>query len=99
MTAVLPIEAQTREELSKVSSLVLTARKILASGTLVDLAALQERVAGIVASVETMPRENGQALIDDMQALIRRLERLGEDLQEQLDQTTARLGDDGAPTP
>lgn len=94
MTALLPIEAQTREELSKVSSLVLTARKILASGTLVDLSALQERVCDIVTAVEAMPRENGQTLVDDMVALIRRLERLGEDLQEQLDQTTARLGED-----
>ena len=87
-------ELQAREELTKVSSLVLTARKILASGTLVDLSALQERVDAIVQAVQSMPPENGRRLIKDMVALIGRLDRLSEDLQEQLDQTTARLGDD-----
>ena len=37
-------QEDAREELAKVSSLVLTARRLVAGGALVDLSALEERV-------------------------------------------------------
>lgn len=84
-----------REELTKVSSLVLTARRLLASGTLVDLSAIEERVGAVVAAVKAMPPEEGRALVDDLCALIDRLDRLGEDLQEQLSQINDKLDGQG----
>ena len=77
---------QAREELSKVASLVLTARRLLASGTLVDLSAIEDRVRVVVDTVEAMPAEEGRELLDDMTALIDKLDRLGQELQEQLGQ-------------
>jgi hypothetical protein len=77
---------QAREELSKVASLVLTARRLLASGTLVDLSAIEERVRVVVDTVEAMPAEDGRKLLDDMTTLIDKLDRLGQELQEQLGQ-------------
>lgn len=84
MTLSAPDEA--REELAKVSSLVLTARRLVAGGALVDLSALEERVRIICESVQRMPREEGQGLLDELQALIGRLDQLAGDLEERLAQ-------------
>ena len=84
---------EPREELAKVSSLVITARRLLATGTLVDLSAIEERVRGVVGAVEALPREDGRKLINDMTALMNKLDRLGEDLREQLTQINGKLDD------
>ncbi len=76
---------QAREELAKVSSLVLTARRLVAGGKLVDLAALGERVRAVCEVVESMPREDGRVLVGDMQTLMAKLDRLASDLEEHLD--------------
>ncbi|MTJ82625.1 MAG: hypothetical protein F8N37_16675 [Telmatospirillum sp.] len=83
-------DPSTREELSKVSSLALTARRLIASGKLVDLSALEERVRAVCETIGSMPREDGQDLIGDMEALIGRLDQLERDLQKRL----AESGDD-----
>ncbi len=77
---------EAREELAKVSSLVLTARRLVAGGALVDLTALEERVRLICETVQSMPREDGQALLDELQALIGRLDQLAGDLEDRLAQ-------------
>ena len=87
--------ARTREEVAKVASLVLTARRLLASGTLVDLSAIEERVRGLCSAIEAMPREDGRPLREDLLVLIDKLNRLGDDLKEQLAQISSkRAGDD-----
>jgi outer membrane murein-binding lipoprotein Lpp len=78
---------QAREELTKVSSLVLTARRLLAGGALVDLAAIEERVRAVCLSIETMPREDGQALCAEVQALAAKLDKLEEDLKDHVERT------------
>ena len=75
-----------REELAKVSSLVLTARRLVAGGALVDLSALEDRVRAICDHVQRMPREEGQGLLDELRALIVRLDSLAGDLEERLAQ-------------
>ncbi len=75
-----------REELAKVSSLVLTARRLVASGALVDLSALEERVRVLCEAVQQMPQEEGRALLAELQALIGRLNHLAGDLEERLSQ-------------
>ena len=84
MTATAQEEA--REELAKVSSLVLTARRLVAGGALVDLSALEERVRTVCETVQRMRREEGQELLDELQALIGRLNQLAGDLEERLAQ-------------
>lgn len=81
-----PPKDEAREELAKVSSLVLTARRLVAGGALVDLSALEERVRLICDTVQQMPREEGQELLDELQALIGRLDQLAGDLEERLSQ-------------
>ena len=81
-----PPKDEAREELAKVSSLVLTARRLVAGGALVDLSALEERVRIICDTVQQMPREDGQELLDELQALIGRLDQLAGDLEERLNQ-------------
>ena len=86
---------EAREEIEKVSSLVLAARRLMATGALVDLFAIQERVAAICAAVESMPREDGQALMEDLTALIHRLDRLSSDITDQLFQMNGKPDDEG----
>ena len=87
--------AEAREELAKVSSLVLTARRLLAGGTLVDLTAIEERVRLVCTAVEGMPREDGQTLLEDMLTLIEKLEQLATDLQDHLKDFEAVRKDGG----
>jgi hypothetical protein len=75
---------EIREELVKVSSLAMTARRLLAGGKLVDLSALEERVRVVCETIQTMPREDGQKLLEDMQALINKLDQLTRELEERL---------------
>lgn len=75
---------ETREELVKVSSLALTARRLLAGGKLVDLSALEERVRALCATVQAMPREEGRSLLDDMRSLINKLDQLNGELEVRL---------------
>lgn len=83
---------EAREELAKVSSLVLTARRLVAGGTLVDLSALEDRVRIICEAVQQMPRDDGQELLDELQALISRLDQLAGDLEERLAQFPREQG-------
>jgi len=77
--------AQTREELAKVSSLVLTARRLVAGGALVDLSALEDRVRVVCEAVQQMPIEEGRGLLGDLRALIGRLDQLAGDLEARLE--------------
>ncbi|OIQ86818.1 hypothetical protein GALL_313260 [mine drainage metagenome] len=76
--------AETREELEKVSSLVLAARRLLATGALVDLSVLRDRVGALCNAVQSMPREDGRSLAEQMLGLIRRLDGLAADLRDHM---------------
>ena len=82
----------TREELAKVSSLILTARRLVAGGALVDLSALEERVGLVCAAVQRMPVEEGRGLLEELKALIGRLDQLAADLEERLGQLSRLPG-------
>lgn len=83
---------QTPEQLSvdvqKVAAMLLTARRLLAGGTMVDLGALQGMVNGLCEQVAGLPRDEGRALLPGLESLLRGLGYLGEDLQT----LQARLG-------
>lgn len=73
MTAVPP---EVREELEKAISLVTTARRLLATGTTVDLSALEGKVRFICTGLTSADRDSGRALVPEMEALIAQLDRL-----------------------
>jgi hypothetical protein len=67
-----------REELEKAASLVGTARRLLDTGTTVDLSALEGKVRAICAQLPGLEREQGRALVPAMESLIDDLDRLAE---------------------
>lgn len=79
--------AALREELDKAASLVLTARRLLATGTMVDLSALEGKVRAICDQIATMERDAGRPLIPVMETLIGDLDRLEAAIQERAEPT------------
>jgi len=71
-----------REELEKAASLVTTAQRLLATGTMVDLSALEGKVRSVCNQLTEMRREEGRPLMPVMEALILDLDRLGEAIEE-----------------
>ncbi|MBC7907448.1 MAG: hypothetical protein H7Y60_11980 [Rhodospirillaceae bacterium] len=76
---------QVREELDKAASLVVTARRLLATGTMVDLSALEGKVRVICEKLVAMGREDGKALVPAMEVLIGDLDRLADAIHERVD--------------
>jgi hypothetical protein len=85
--------AQVREELEKASSLVVTARRLLATGTMVDLSALEGKVRFICETLAGLGREDGQPFRPGMEALIADLDGLAEAIRERYDPLAASLAD------
>ena len=80
-----------RQELEKAASLVETARRLLATGTMVDLAALEGKVRRICRGTLDLSREDGQSLRPQMETLIADLDLLAEALRERYDPDGQRL--------
>lgn len=78
-------DPSTRPDLSievrKISAMLMTARRLLAGGTMVDLSALQGMVSGVCEQVALLPREEGKALLPGLEALRRGLDYLDDDLR------------------
>ena len=89
--------ALVREELEKAASLVTTAFRLLATGTMVDLSALEAKVRFICEGLAGMEREDGRDFRPGMEALIADLDRLAEAIEERHTPLAAHL--DGAPPP
>lgn len=82
-----------REELEKAASLVTAARRLLATGTMVDLSALEGKIRFICETLGEMGRDDGQPFRPGMEALMDDLDRLAEAIHERNDPLSARLGD------
>lgn len=83
------------EELEKAASMVMTARRLLATGTMLDLSALEAKVRLICDALVAMGRDDGRALLPVMERLIRDLDRLAEAITERMEPPPA-VGSDGA---
>lgn len=79
------------QELEKAASMVITARRLLATGTMVDLSALEGKVRAICQSLAGMAREEGRVLLPTMERLIRDLDQLAEAITERME-PPARAG-------
>ena len=86
-----------RQELEKATSLVGTARRLLATGTMVDLAALEGRVSKICRGAMTLEREEARGLCTDMETLIADLDSLAVAIRDRYDPTAASAPGDNAP--
>lgn len=83
------------EELEKAASMVTTARRLLTTGTMVDLSALEGKVRGICQSLAGMAHEDGRALLPTMERLIRDLDHLAEAITERMEPPPPSVGTNG----
>jgi hypothetical protein len=83
---------QVRQELEKAASLVTTARRLLATGTMVDLSALEGKIRFVCTALADVDRDEGRPLMPVMEALIADLDRLGDAIRERSDPLVDRLG-------
>lgn len=87
---------QVSQELQKAASMVGTARRLLATGTMVDLTALEGKIRFICESLAAMARDDGRAMLPGMEALIADLDRLAEAVIERRDPAADPGDGDGA---
>lgn len=72
-------------EMEKVASLVGTAKRLLASGAVVDLSALETKVRRLCRGAADLGRDQGQGLRPGMEALIGDLDQLAQALRDRYD--------------
>jgi hypothetical protein len=77
------------QELEKASSMVMTARRLLARGSTVDLGSLELKIRRVCEGVLDLPREDGISMIPAMEKLINDLDRLAESVCERMDPPAA----------
>lgn len=80
---------RVQTELEKAASMVSTARRLLATGTMVDLSALEGRIRFVCETLAGMEREDGRPALPAMEALIADLDRLAEAIRERHDPAPA----------
>lgn len=68
-------------EVQKVASMVTTARRLLAGGTMVDLSALQGMVSGVCSQVGALPLDEGRQMRGGLELLLRSLDSLQTDVE------------------
>jgi hypothetical protein len=85
------------DELQKVGSLITTARRLLATGTMVDLSALEGKVRAICEGITGIPRETALPHLSTMETLIADLDRLSDALRTQHEPVAARIEGTGRP--
>lgn len=77
-----------RQELEKAATLVGTARRLLATGTEVDLAALEGRVKFVCGAVLGLDRAEGATFRPGLEALVEDLDRLAAALTQRHNPTS-----------
>lgn len=85
---------QVRDELAKLAAYIASARRLVADGNLVDIAALTPRIGALCAAVQALPPAEGSVFGSELQALMSKLDGLGADIRHQIDRLAA-AGDDG----
>lgn len=80
-------------EADKIGSLITTARRLLDDNKMVDLSALEGRVAGLCLSVEGVPERETGPVRKALETILADLDMLAADLTRQHE--TVRRGDSG----
>jgi hypothetical protein len=76
-------DAALQSEVRKLASMVTTARRLVCGGTMVDLTALGDKVEDVCRAVQALPAADGRGLLPNIEALVRELDGLAEDLRIQ----------------
>lgn len=84
------------DELDKVASVVATARRVLAEGRMVDLSALEGRVAALCEGLRDVAPENREAAAQAVGRLLADLDGLEADIRTQFGDALADEPDSGA---
>ena len=79
------------EELEKVTSLVTSARRMVATGSRVDLSALEGKIRYVCTAAQELQRGECKTMVSVMEALIDDLDHLAESVQSHQSQITERL--------
>ena len=82
-----------KDELTRLTSVVMTARKLLAGVARLDLAVLEERVVRLCEDMAALPEGEGAKVLDDAKVLINRLDALETELREHLDRLGREMGE------
>lgn len=69
-------------EIEKAASLVAAARRLLATGTMVDLSALEGKIRTICDGATAIGRDGGHQLLPGMEALMGEIDRLARSLDD-----------------
>lgn len=77
--------AQVQTEIEKAASMVSTARRLLATGTTVDLSALEGKIRFICETLAEMEAEDGRPMVPGMESLVADLDRLETAIRDRLD--------------
>ena len=83
MTALPQAGAALQSEMRKLASMLVTARRLVCGGTMVDLAALGGKVEDLCRAVQDLPAADGCGLRPHLETLMRELDGLAEDLRLQ----------------
>ncbi|WP_142847858.1 hypothetical protein [Telmatospirillum sp. J64-1] len=87
-----------RNEVQKISSLVTTARRLLASDKSVDLSALEGKMRHVCAIAALLSPDHARPLLPALEALLASLDELGKDLQAQQSRLEARTASPAPPS-
>lgn len=82
-----------RAELAKVMSVVMTARRLMAEGTLLDLSAIEDRIRYVCLILGEAPATESLAVRDDAITLLDSLARLEEEIWVHIQKVKTELGD------
>ncbi len=78
-------------EMDKLGSVIMTARKLVASGAFVDLTAMGDRIQLFCEMTRTLARNDQRTVTKDMLALVKKLQALEDELKEHIEQTRTQM--------
>ena len=81
------------EEIEKLGSVILTARKRIAAGSIVDLSAMGERIAFFCEQTKALPETDRKKATESIRTLLRKLQLLENELKDRLDPTFPQMKD------
>jgi hypothetical protein len=79
------------DEITKLSSFLETAQKLIHQGTSVEISALEVKVSNLCADLERLPPNEARGLVPSVENLLVSIDRLEKDLDMQHDAVTERL--------
>lgn len=93
MTPYAQVPAHVSDRIAKIGEMIGAARQRIAADLPVDLEPVNEHVRALCGEVNALPDHLGHRVRDDLLILSARLERLGGELKERLDEVKLAIAD------